>query len=87
MRGRRYVAYYRVSTRAQGRSGLGLEGQHMAVRDFLAANPGEMFAEVTEVESGYSAASSLNRIENSRLFLEPWRSSKNRRRPQKAEYQ
>jgi hypothetical protein len=32
---RRFVAYYRVSTDRQGRSGLGLEAQKKAVMDFL----------------------------------------------------
>jgi predicted site-specific integrase-resolvase len=49
---RRFVAYYRVSTRQQGRSGLGLEAQRSAVANFLAPNRGELFAEFTEVESG-----------------------------------
>jgi DNA invertase Pin-like site-specific DNA recombinase len=49
---RRFVAYYRVSTRQQGRSGLGLEAQRSAVANFLAANRGELFADFTEVESG-----------------------------------
>jgi DNA invertase Pin-like site-specific DNA recombinase len=49
---RRYVAYYRVSTPRQGRSGLGLEGQQLAVRRFKEAAPGELLAELTEVESG-----------------------------------
>ena len=52
---RRFVAYYRVSTRQQGRSGLGLEAQRSAVVNFLAANHGELFAEFTEVESGTKA--------------------------------
>lgn len=49
---RRFVAYYRVSTRQQGRSGLGLEAQRMAVTSFLGVTRGELFAEFTEVESG-----------------------------------
>jgi DNA invertase Pin-like site-specific DNA recombinase len=31
----RFVAYYRVSTDRQGRSGLGLETQQKAVQDYL----------------------------------------------------
>lgn len=45
----RYVAYYRVSTRAQGDSGLGLEAQRSAVASFVT---GSIIAEFTEVESG-----------------------------------
>ncbi|UFH57714.1 recombinase family protein [Spirosoma sp. KNUC1025] len=45
----KYVAYYRVSTRAQGDSGLGLEGQRAAVAGFV---KGLIVAEYTEVESG-----------------------------------
>ncbi len=52
MRRRAYIAYYRVSTRRQERSGLGLESQQMAVRDFLAGSPGDVVAEFTEIESG-----------------------------------
>ena len=48
-----FVAYYRVSTTAQGESGLGLEAQRMAVQAYLNAHPGaELVAELTEVESG-----------------------------------
>ncbi|NIB45123.1 recombinase family protein [Pseudomaricurvus alkylphenolicus] len=51
----RYVAYYRVSTQKQGQSGLGLEAQQTAVREFLAAFGGEVLAEFIEVESGKRA--------------------------------
>ena len=45
-----YVAYYRVSTDRQGRSGLGLEAQREAVQRF--AGQDSILAEYTEVESG-----------------------------------
>jgi DNA invertase Pin-like site-specific DNA recombinase len=48
----KYVAYYRVSTARQGRSGLGLEAQRKAVADFLNGGNWELIAEITEVESG-----------------------------------
>jgi len=46
------VAYYRVSTRQQKRSGLGLEAQRLSVRAYIKACPGKLIAELTEVESG-----------------------------------
>ncbi len=46
----RYVAYYRVSTARQGRSGLGLEAQQQAVRSFLQNE--SPLCEFVEVESG-----------------------------------
>lgn len=48
----RFVAYLRVSTDRQGKSGLGLDAQRRAVRDYLIARNGEMLAEYVEVESG-----------------------------------
>lgn len=48
----RFVAYYRVSTARQGRSGLGLEAQQHAVLDFLNGGRWELAAEYREVESG-----------------------------------
>jgi len=47
-----FVAYYRVSTRRQGRSGLGLEAQRQAVADFIDGNDSRLIDEFTEVESG-----------------------------------
>lgn len=46
------IAYYRVSTQKQGRSGLGLEGQRAAVAAFAKAEGFEIIAEFTEVETG-----------------------------------
>jgi DNA invertase Pin-like site-specific DNA recombinase len=48
----RFVAYYRVSTVSQGRSGLGLEAQQTAVRAFLNSGRWALLQEFTEVESG-----------------------------------
>lgn len=49
-----FVAYYRVSTARQGRSGLGLEAQQKAVADYLNGGCWELLAEFVEVESGKS---------------------------------
>jgi DNA invertase Pin-like site-specific DNA recombinase len=49
------VAYYRVSTRAQGRSGLGLDAQREAVTRFAEAEGFEIAAEFVEIESGKGA--------------------------------
>jgi DNA invertase Pin-like site-specific DNA recombinase len=48
----KYVAYYRVSTQKQGKSGLGLEVQVKMVADFVKNNGGQIIAEYKEVESG-----------------------------------
>jgi len=48
----RFVAYYRVSTDRQGKSGLGLEAQRAAVTKYVAGAGGVMAAEFEEVESG-----------------------------------
>lgn len=48
----KWVAYYRVSTQRQGRSGLGLEAQKHAVAEFLNGGRWKLVAEYTEVETG-----------------------------------
>lgn len=49
------VAYYRVSTKKQGESGLGLDGQKTAVQDFAAQTKAEILREYVEVETGKRA--------------------------------
>jgi DNA invertase Pin-like site-specific DNA recombinase len=48
----KFVAYFRVSTDRQGKSGLGLEAQRRSVLDYLNGGRWELAAEFTEVESG-----------------------------------
>lgn len=50
----KFVAYYRVSTGRQGRSGLGLEAQEQTVRDRLNGGPWSIVQSFTEVETGTS---------------------------------
>jgi Resolvase, N terminal domain len=51
---RRFVAYYRVSTDRQGKSGLGLDAQQAAVLSFINGDA-ELVNEFTEIESGKRA--------------------------------
>jgi len=48
----KFVAYYRVSTQQQGRSGLGLDAQRGSVATYLSAVSGDLVGEWTEVETG-----------------------------------
>jgi DNA invertase Pin-like site-specific DNA recombinase len=48
---KKYIAYYRVSTKQQGASGLGLDAQRAAVRSFTKCETC-IIAEYTEIESG-----------------------------------
>ena len=48
----KFVAYYRVSTDKQGRSGLGLEAQQELVRNYLNGGRWSVIGEFTEIESG-----------------------------------
>jgi len=49
------IAYYRVSTQRQGRSGLGLEAQRTAVARFAESEGISLAGEFTEVETGKGA--------------------------------
>lgn len=72
----RFVAYYRVSTDKQGKSGLGLEAQQDAVKTYLNGGAWELVAEVVEVESGkrndrpkLAEALALCRLHNATLII------------------
>ncbi len=72
----RFVAYYRVSTDKQGRSGLGLDAQRESVTRYLNGGNWSLVAEVTEVESGkrddrpkLAEALALCRIHNATLVI------------------
>ena len=70
------VAYIRVSTDKQGRSGLGLEAQRAAIEAYAAANAAQIIAEYVEVESGrrddreqLTAALRHTRVHGARLAI------------------
>lgn len=72
----KFIAYYRVSTKVQGESGLGLEGQRAAVTRFLNGGRWELVQEVVEIESGkrndrpkLAEALRLCRIYNAKLLI------------------
>jgi DNA invertase Pin-like site-specific DNA recombinase len=64
---RRFVAYYRVSTQQQGRSGLGLDAQRRSVASYL--NGGHLLGEFTEVETG-KGSNALDKRPELRAALE-----------------
>jgi len=47
----RFIAYFRVSTERQGKSGLGLAAQHRKISDFV-ASAGTLIAEFCDIQSG-----------------------------------
>ena len=71
----RFVAYYRVSTQQQGRSGLGLDAQRQAVAAYLDGGARRLVAEFTEVETG-KGSNALDRRPQLRSALEACRKHK-----------
>jgi len=72
----KFIAYYRVSTKGQGESGLGLEGQKAAVMQYLNGGRWNLVQEVEEIESGkrndrpkLAEALRLCRIYNAKLLI------------------
>src|SRR5712692_6699026 len=68
------IAYYRVSTKQQGESGLGLEGQQAAVEAFAKASGAKIKATYLEIETGKRAdrpelAKALSHARRSRATL------------------
>ena len=68
----KFIAYYRVSTQQQGRSGLGIEAQRHAVTSYLSERASTLVAEFTEVETG-KGANALDRRPRLRAALEACR--------------
>jgi DNA invertase Pin-like site-specific DNA recombinase len=69
------IAYYRVSTAKQGRSGVGLEAQRAAVAAFAKAEGFTVAAEYTEIETG-KGADALNKRPQLRAALKQAKRSK-----------
>jgi len=51
---KKFVAYFRVSTAEQGKSGLGLEAQKTMVENYISNNSGVLINQFTEIETGTS---------------------------------
>src|SRR3990167_2260622 len=64
------IAYYRVSTQKQGRSGLGLEAQKSIVEGYARSVNGEIVRVYREIESGKNSKRPelLRAIEHARLI-------------------
>lgn len=52
METKKYICYYRVSTKKQGRSGLGLEAQETICKNYVDGQKGVIVNSFVEVESG-----------------------------------
>jgi DNA invertase Pin-like site-specific DNA recombinase len=70
-----FIAYYRVSTQRQGRSGLGLDAQREAVAAYLKSSGGQLAGEFTEVETG-KGANALGKRPQLRAALDECRRAK-----------
>src|SRR3954469_25935122 len=64
------IAYYRVSTARQGKSGLGIEAQKAAVQRFAEAEGIEVLSEHVEVETGKGADALERRPELSAALVQ-----------------
>ena len=51
---KKYIAYYRVSRKVQGISGLGLSAQRSSVQKYVSGQEGIILNEYTEIETGTS---------------------------------
>ena len=49
---KKFIAYYRVSTKRQGASSLGLEAQKADVLNYIEKHDGEIINAYTEIETG-----------------------------------
>lgn len=49
---KKFIAYYRVSRKEQGQSGLGLSAQKSSVEKYVATQEGTILEEFTEIETG-----------------------------------
>lgn len=52
MKTKKFICYYRVSTKKQGRSGLGLEAQETICKNYIETQQGTIVNSYVEVESG-----------------------------------
>jgi DNA invertase Pin-like site-specific DNA recombinase len=71
----KFIAYHRVSTEKQGRSGLGLEAQREAVERYLNGGGWQLLAEYTEIETG-KGANALDKRPQLRAALDHARKAK-----------
>jgi DNA invertase Pin-like site-specific DNA recombinase len=76
MKNGKYVVYYRVSTDKQNKSGLGLEAQEVAVKQYLNGGQWQIVGTFTEAESGkrsdrpaLAQALAMCRIHNATLIV------------------